>query len=141
MKIFKQYKESTVETVKSNPYRLADDIDGIGFKTADSIAFKVGVAYDAEARIAAGVRFVLWEATGDGHTFLPERELSYRASELLCVEPNQIERQLSYMQLDGLLYRERTRGGEGPRNDSVYLNSFYHAEQYTARKLAELNRF
>jgi exodeoxyribonuclease V alpha subunit len=70
MKIYRQYKDATVETVKANPYRLADDIDGIGFKTADAIAYRLGVSRDAPERISAGVRFCLWEATNEGHTYM-----------------------------------------------------------------------
>jgi len=130
MKIYKRYQAATVDVVRANPYKLADDIDGIGFKIADSIASRIGVASDSDERISAGVRFILWEAAGGGHTFLNEIELLEQTRALLGVDRSIVSRQLAMMQLDGLIYRDKSGG--------VYLSVFYNAEQYVARKLAEL---
>ncbi|MDR1664259.1 MAG: AAA family ATPase, partial [Clostridiales bacterium] len=139
MKIYRQYKENTVDAVKSNPYRLADDIDGIGFKTADAIARNIGVAADAETRVAAGVRYTLWEAANSGHTYLPERRLTEHACALLDVEEDIIARQLAQMQIERQLYREKPSGDYDGDDNKIYLNAFYHAEQNIAKKLLELS--
>jgi len=136
MKIYKKYKDETVETVKANPYKLADDIDGIGFKTADSIAFKMGISRDAPERISAGVRFCLWEATNEGHTYLPSNILVAQAAELLYSSHEIIETELVRMQMDRAIIREKIEGEIEPL---VFVSSLYYAELAVARKLTALN--
>jgi exodeoxyribonuclease V alpha subunit len=84
-KIYKRYGDSAIETVQGNPYRLSEDIFGIGFITADRIAQALGIARDAPQRIAAGVEFTLNRAADEGHVYLPSAELIEKADELLQV--------------------------------------------------------
>ncbi|MDR0273530.1 MAG: ATP-dependent RecD-like DNA helicase [Clostridiales bacterium] len=136
MKIYKQYKDETVELVKLNPYRLADDIDGIGFKTADAIAHRIGVSRDAPERISAGVRFCLWEATNEGHTYMPTSALTREAAELLFCEREIVENELTRMQMERQIIREKIDGEPEPL---VFVNALYYAELKVARKLTALN--
>ncbi|MCL2456409.1 MAG: AAA family ATPase [Defluviitaleaceae bacterium] len=138
MKIYKRYKEETIETVKKNPYRLADEIDGIGFKTADAIAHRLGVSRDSPERISAGVRFCLWEATNEGHTFMPTNALIRQSSELLFCPPLLIENELARMQMERQIIREKIDGEDEPL---VFVSAMYYAEIKVARKLFELNSF
>jgi len=133
MKIYKRYKEDTEALIKSNPYRLADDIDGIGFKTADAIAHKLGIARDAPERVSAGVRYALWEAANEGHTCIPSTHLSKQAAELLFASEEQIEGELVRMQMERLIVREK-------QDDStmVFLSPLYYAETSVAAKLTSL---
>ena len=142
MRVYKKYKEETVELVRQNPYRLADDIDGIGFKTADAIAGRAGVAYDSPFRISAGVRYCLWEAASNGHVYLPKPALLAHASRMLGVGYAPIENELRQMQIDKLIYCERAKYLEAGPSDNyetaVFLTGYYHAELTVARKLLDL---
>ena len=83
-RIYKQFGQESIKVVRENPYKLAQDIHGIGFRTADEIAVKLGLPRDSIPRIATGLKYVLAQAANDdGHCYLPENELVYRASELL----------------------------------------------------------
>jgi len=135
MKIYKRYKEDTVELVKQNPYRLADDIDGIGFKTADAIAFRLGISRDSAERISAGVRYVLWDATSEGHTYMPTSALVRQAAELLICPPELIENELVRMQMERHIIREKLEGIDEPL---VFASSLYYAELKVAKKLLNL---
>src|SRR5664279_5118353 len=75
VRIFKQYADASIDVVRTEPYRLAADVWGIGFKTADTIAQAVGIPHDSPQRVKAGLQFTLSEATSDGHCFLPEQQL------------------------------------------------------------------
>ncbi len=91
VKIFKQYGDAAIDVVQSNPYRLADDVYGIGFKTADKIARELGLPPDSPARVAAGVTYTLSQSADRGHVFLPQSALVREASALLEVKPGQVE--------------------------------------------------
>jgi exodeoxyribonuclease V alpha subunit len=91
VRIYKQYADEALQIVRREPYRLADEVYGIGFLTADRIAQGLGIAHDDPQRIGAGLRFTLSEASNDGHCFLPEPELIARATGLLQVEAEQAE--------------------------------------------------
>jgi len=136
MKIFKRYKEDTVEIVKQNPYRLADEIDGIGFKTADAIAYRLGISRDAPERISAGVRFCLWEATNEGHTYMPTTALVRQAAELLFCPQALVENELARMQMERHIIREKIEDADEPL---VFVSALYYAELKVARKLIALN--
>lgn len=136
IKIYKRYKEDTIETVKLNPYRLADDIDGIGFKTADAIAHRLGVSRDAPQRISAGVRFCLWEATNEGHTYMLTTMLTRQAAELLFCPQELVETELARMQMERHIVREKLEGEDEPL---VFVSALYYAEMKVARKLVALN--
>ena len=90
VKIYKKYGDESVETVKQQPYKLAADIWGIGFKTADTIAASVGIAKDSPERIKAGLAYTLSEAADDGHCYLPEEPLVAEAAKILGVPADQI---------------------------------------------------
>ena len=136
MKIYKRYKEDTVETVKSNPYKLADDIDGIGFKTADAIAYNLGISRESPYRISAGVRYQLWEATNEGHTYMLASRLISQSAELLYTETSIIENELVRMQMERSIVREMPQGETEPL---VFATPLYHAEAAVARKLTLLD--
>ncbi len=99
-KIYRHYGDAAIQVVQQNPYRLAQDIHGIGFLTADRIARALGIAEDAPARIAAGVEYVLNQATDQGHVCLPTGELIRQAAELLQVSPEAVAAGLARLQLD-----------------------------------------
>ncbi len=135
MKIFRRYGEKAIETVEKNPYRLADEIQGIGFKIADGIAFKMGVEPDSPFRIKAGVKYVLNLASQSGHTYLPLDSLVKNTVTVLGVGEELISDITSQMGAEQKVFCEKTE--EGIR---VYLNIYYYAESYTARKLLELDK-
>ncbi|MCL1844272.1 MAG: helix-hairpin-helix domain-containing protein, partial [Defluviitaleaceae bacterium] len=136
MKIYKRYKDETIESVRQNPYRLADDIDGIGFKTADAIAYRMGISRDAPARISAGVRYVLWEAANDGHTYMPTSALTRQAADLLICPPEIVENELARMQMERHIIREKLADANEPY---VFVSALYYAEMKIAKKLFSLN--
>src|ERR687883_2101022 len=85
VRIYRQYGDASIGVVRTEPYRLAAEVWGIGFKTADTIAAAVGIPHDSTERVEAGLQHVLSEATGQGHCFLPESDLAARAVEMLQV--------------------------------------------------------
>lgn len=134
VKIFQEYGPRLYTVMKENPYQLADDIAGVGFKMADEIAKRVGIFTDSDFRIKSGVLYTLLQATGNGHTYLPEDELLSQASELLRVEKESIEKHLMDMQIDKRLV---IRESEGIR--IVYASQYYYMEMSVARMLHDLN--
>ncbi|MCL2499859.1 MAG: ATP-dependent RecD-like DNA helicase [Defluviitaleaceae bacterium] len=135
MRIYKKYKDETVELVRTNPFRLADDIDGIGFKTADAIARRLGCEPHAPERISAGVRFLLWEASNEGHTYLPQSELLRLTRELLGVDASLIENEFTRMQMDRFIVREIPPDAGEPL---VFVSALFYAEGGVARQLMSL---
>ncbi|WP_313187394.1 SF1B family DNA helicase RecD2 [Lacrimispora sp.] len=134
VKIYQEYGPRLYSVLKENPYQLADDIPGVGFKMADEIARKAGIFTDSDFRIKCGVLYILLQATANGHTYLPEEELLSQASELLKIEPSFIEKHLMDMQLDKrLVIREL----EGKR--IVYASQYYYMELNVAKMLHDLN--
>ncbi len=126
VKIYKQYGDAAISIVRSDPYRLAKDVFGIGFKTADQIAQKMGMAVDAPERVRAGLVFTMSTLTEEGHVFATREQLVTAASELLTVEPEQCE-----WQMDLLLGEKELIGDE----ERVYLPPFYYAEGGIANKV------
>lgn len=134
LKIYKRYKDRTIDVVTKNPYSLADDIFGIGFKIADNIAAKVGITPDSKFRIRAGVKYILNTASSNGHVYLPMALLISKTSELLSITPEKIDNEMTSMHIENYVWIERT-----PENQNVYLNFFYYAESYVSRRLVELS--
>ena len=134
VKIYQEYGPRLYSVLKENPYQLADDIPGVGFKMADEIARKVGIFTDSDFRIKCGVLYTLLQATANGHTYLPEENLLSQASELLKVESQFIEKHLMDMQLDKRLVIRET---EGKR--IVYASQYYYMELNVAKMLHDLN--
>ena len=134
VKIYQEYGPRLYTVIKENPYQLADDIAGVGFKMADEIAKRVGIFTDSDFRIKSGVLYTLLQATGNGHTYLPETDLLSQAAELLRVEPEAIEKHLMDMQIDKRLV---IRESESVR--VVYASQYYYMEMGVARMLHDLN--
>lgn len=133
IKVNKKYKDKAIDVITRNPYSMADDIIGIGFKIADNIAAKLGINPDSAFRIKAGIRYCLNEAAGNGNVYLPMNMLVNKVSELLNISPEPIENEMTGMYIENYIWIERTTEYE-----NVYLNYFYYAESYVARKLVEL---
>ena len=93
-KIYQKYGDSVYSVLQENPYRLADDISGVGFKIADEIAYRIGIHTDSDYRIKSGMVYTLLQATGEGHVYLPKDELFQRAAELLGVDSSYMEKHL-----------------------------------------------
>jgi exodeoxyribonuclease V alpha subunit len=133
VRIFKTYGANAVQVITENPYRLARDIRGIGFRTADLVAQMLGIAPTAMIRVQAGISFALAEATGQGHCGLPVEELSALASTLLEVEPALVRTALK-LELEAGEVVTDTLGGE----PCVFLAGLYRAEQVIAERLHAL---
>lgn len=136
VKIYNTYENALYGVLRENPYRLAEDIDGIGFRIADEIAAKIGIHTDSDYRIRSGVLYVLLQAVQEGHLFLPANILLDRAEELLSVERKYIEPQLGNMAMDKKIVLKKTEDGGEIR---VFASSYYYAEMNCARMLAQLN--
>lgn len=134
VKIYKVYGDEMYEVLQKNPYKLADDIQGIGFKIADSIARKAGFEPDSEYRIQAGVLYCLQQSGTQGHCYLPERELVQAASRLLLVDADRIMKQLEHMTLNKEIIIQES---EGERH--MYSSTLYYMELNCARMLLDLN--
>jgi len=134
IKIYKLYGANTIPLIKENPYRLAREVTGIGFKTADRIARNMGIEHDSPYRVAAGTQYVLSQAANDGHTYLPKEELVRRASSLLGVPEEMVENAIVSMTVDQLIHVE-----EMEDHTAVYLLPFYYAESRVCRALIELS--
>ena len=134
VKIYQYYGERMYQVMRENPYRLAEDIDGVGFKIADEIALQGGMAADDDYRVKAALYYVLTQAIGNGHVYLPEEELYRQAEEVIRVPQESMERQLTQLALErSVIFKEE----EGVR--LVYIASYYFLELDTARMLCDLN--
>ncbi|MCU0577154.1 MAG: ATP-dependent RecD-like DNA helicase [Desulfobacterota bacterium] len=138
-KVFKRYQEGTVEVIRTNPYRLAMDIPGVGFLTADRIAEKTGIAKDSPERISAGIVYILEIGATQGHTYLPRRILLHEAGRLLGVEGDLIEGQLTELAFLNLVFLEKDPDGNAAE-DAVYHASLYRAERHAAGSLRAMLR-
>ncbi|MGN0373613.1 MAG: AAA family ATPase [Enterocloster sp.] len=137
-KIYQEYGPKLYGIIKENPYRLADDIPGVGFKMADEIAEKVGIFTDSDYRIRAGILYTLLQASANGHTYLPQDELLRTASELLKVEADAMEKHLMDMQIDRKIVVKRAPS-EPDSVPLVFASQYYYLELNTARMLHDLN--
>ncbi len=138
IKIFNIYKEHTIELVKTNPYQLIEDVDGIGFTTADKIALKLGIDMYGENRIKAGLIYTLKLASErEGHTYLPREILIQNCLQILNFSENErnlVDKTIDYMQIEGISKNFSHHGEE-----IVVLTKFYYQEVYIARKLEKLS--
>lgn len=140
LKIYNEYGPKMYGIMEENPYRLADDIPGVGFKMADEIARQAGIFTDSDYRIKCGLLYTLLQAVGNGHTYLPQQELLNNASELLRVRQEDIEKQLMDMQIEKkLVIKETGNAGEPEKTRVVYASQYYYLELNTARMLFDLN--
>lgn len=150
-KIYRQYGNESIPKVKENPFRLADDIWGIGFKTADSIATKLGIGKEAFIRLRSGIMYTLSELADEGHVYAERDQLIKKAAELLGADENCIIMTMDQMFQDEELIREKimvpqfTEGEIVPedaakeiKKECIYLPPFYFAEVGVANKLKKL---
>ena len=133
-KIYQKYKDSLYTVLQENPYRLAEDISGVGFKIADEIAARIGIHADSDYRIRSGMLYTLLQASGEGHTYLPKDQLFARCAKLLGVDESYMEKHLMDMILDRKLVMQEKKGEK-----IIYPSQYYYLELNTARMLCELN--
>ena len=133
-KIYQKYGQSLYGVLQENPYRLAEDISGVGFKIADEIAARIGIHTDSDYRIRSGMLYVLQQASLDGHIYLPKEELFWKSSQLLDVDVSYMEKHLMDMAVDRKLVLKEIQGVT-----AVYPRQHYHLELNAARMLCELN--
>ncbi len=142
VKIYKTYGKDAIKTLKENPYRLTEDIFGIGFKTADKIAMKLGMDRDSSERIKAGVEYTLREASNEGHTFFPKSELEEKCVEILEVEKESIKSAINELFYQEKVILEELEEGSAKKGDidqAVYLAPFYFSERGVADRLSEIS--
>jgi len=130
IKIYNTYGMQLYGIMKENPYKLAEDIRGVGFKIADSIASRIGIHTDSDYRIRSGLLYTLLQAVNEGHCYLPMEQLLVRAAQLLGLVPEDVRPQIDNMVMDRKLI---------VKGDAVYAASYYYAELGCARMLHELN--
>lgn len=137
IRIYEEYGMGLYGIMKENPYRLAEDIHGIGFKIADEIASKIGIHTDSDYRIRSGILYTLMQAGGEGHCYLPKSILLQKAGELLGLEPSLMEPQLQNLAMDKKLIIKMPAQGE--KEQKVYASTYYYAELNCAKMLHDLN--
>ena len=133
VKIYKEYGDHLYTIIQENPYKMTDDIAGVGFKIADEIAKKVGIGSNSDYRIISGIFYTLMRALNEGHVFLPKRILCRNAAHILGVTPEDIEEHLLEMMIDRKIVIEEDE------ETRVYAAPQYHMEVNTARMLLDLN--
>lgn len=133
-KIYQRYKEGIYQVIQENPYRMAEDIAGIGFKMADEIAARVGIHLDSDYRIKCGISYCLQQAAAEGHVYLPKKILMDRAGELLGLLTEQIEKQLMDLAIERKIIIKEKQG-----DVIVYGSQYYFMELQIAKKLYDLN--
>lgn len=134
VKIYQTYGQELYTILKENPYRLADDIQGVGFRIADEIASRIGIHMDSDFRIRSGILYTLIQAAAEGHTCLPENILTQKASMLLELEPEYIEKHYMDLAIEKKLV---IKEAEGKR--FIYAASFYYMEMNAAAMLKRLD--
>ncbi len=134
VKIYEKYGHEIYKVIQENPYQLADDISGVGFRIADEIAKRAGVSFDSEYRVKCGIFYILQQAGGEGHVFLPKETLLARTSELLGVSIDSLDQYLLDLSIDRKIVVKQ----EG-QQERVYSSLSYYMEMSTARMLCDLN--
>ena len=139
VKIYQQYKQDMYRILKENPYKMAEDINGIGFKMADEIASRIGIHTDSDYRIRSGLLYILLLATGEGHVYLPKKLLLERAQQLLGVQADYIEKHLTDLAIDRKIVIKEIETDHTEKQQVVYASQYYQIELHTAQMLHELN--
>lgn len=134
VKIYNIYGQEIYSVIKENPYRLADDVEGVGFRTADEIASRVGIRTDSDFRIKSGILYALLQASGEGHTYLPQEELTKKASTLLEIEPEFIEKHYMDLAIERKIMMKQQE-----EQTQIYSAPFYYMEANVATMLKQLN--
>ncbi len=137
IRIYNTYGMNLYGIMRENPYQLAEDVSGIGFKTADEIAAKIGIHTDSDYRIRSGILYTLSQAGAEGHCYLPEKILLQRAAELLELDSSVMEPQLQNLAMDKKLVIKMP--GMGEEDKKVYSTAYYYAELNCAKMLHDLN--
>lgn len=128
-KIYKTYGDASIEKVRSNPFQLAKEIHGIGFKTADAIAKGIGIPHDSCARIDSGIEYTLWELSNDGHVCYPQQNLMPQVSSILEVAEEKVKERIEFLVKNDALIKE---------NEKIWVKPLFFAEIGIARELARL---
>lgn len=134
VKIYKYYGAKLYKVLEENPYQLADNIDGVGFKTADEIATRIGIHSDSDFRIKSGIFYTLSQSLSEGHVYLPQELLLRRASLLLGVEIENIDKYIMDLCMEHKVVCKESEQGK-----RIYLSHFYYLELNIARMLHDLN--
>ena len=134
-KIYKYYGMKVYKVLEENPYQLADNIEGVGFRTADEIASRIGIHTDSDYRIKSGIFYTLQQAAGEGHIYLPQDVLLKRAGALLEVEISDIEKYIMDLCIERKTVMKETEDGEM----RVYPAHYYYLELNTAKMLHDLD--
>ncbi|NYI08320.1 SF1B family DNA helicase RecD2 [Allostreptomyces psammosilenae] len=138
VRIYKTYGDASISVVREEPYRLAADVWGIGFLTADRIAQAVGIPHDSPARVKAGLRHALSESADNGHCYLPEEALIAAAVKLLQLDTGLVVECLAELVAEEGVVREELPGPDGPPVRALYLVPFHRAEISLANQLLRL---
>lgn len=134
VKIFNEYGDRLYDVIKTNPYKMADDITGIGFKIADEIAGRVGIGTESDFRLKSGILYTMQQASYSGHVSFPRERLLIRGAELLGVTPEVLEPRLMDLVLEKKLVIKKI-----DNRDMVYTNNTYYVEMNTAKRLLDLD--
>lgn len=134
VRIYNKYGNEVYSVIQENPYRMADDITGVGFRIADEIASRVGIHTDSDFRVRSGILYVLMQIAMEGHIYLPETELVFRGAELLGVAQEIIEKHIMDLAVDRKLMLKENGG-----TLCVYSMQSYYTEMNTAKMLHDLN--
>lgn len=135
LRIYKKYKEKSIEVINKNPYRLAEDIRGIGFKIADDIASKIGIDKYSPDRIMQGILFTLNQSLANGHTYLPKKILIEQSVKILSVEPAFIENGIMDLAYNQKVHLENKNG-----EILVYLMMYYICENGACKEIIKLSQ-
>ena len=144
-KIYAHYQSGIYSVLRENPYRLAEDVQGIGFKIADEIAERIGIIADSKYRICSGLLYILVQAGTEGHCYLPKEQLLNRTAELLGIDIVHIEAHISDLAIDRKVILKELVGksnpitGEPEKVMAVYANTYYYLELNAARRLHDLD--
>lgn len=138
-RIYKKYGQDIYRVLRENPYQLAEDIEGVGFRIADEIALRAGVPNDSKFRIQSGIIYALQKASLNGHTCLPLEELKRVASELLEIRTEQVEQELMDIIIGKKIVIRAITQEDGSEQQMAYLSIFYYMELNSARMLMDLN--
>ena len=134
VKIYNTYGQEVYSILKENPYRMADDVDGVGFRTADEIASRVGIRTDSDFRIRSGIQYALLQASNEGNTHLPMPELTQRASALLEIESEYIEKHYMNLAMDRKIIMRQVDDVT-----QIYASAFFYMEANAATMLKNLD--
>lgn len=134
VKIYNEYHDKLYEIIKENPYQLAEDISGIGFKLADEIAARAGIGTNSDYRIRSGIIYALTQAASNGHTYLPVKLLINMAANLLKIDESYIEKHIIDLSIDKKIMVKENNGEK-----VVYAAAYYYLELNSARMLLQLN--